>query len=219
MKQLDAMVLGRFDELADKAKEVRSTLQVTDIAASVDHRKFQEWATSCLNLLQRVFGERSAHYRNFHAVYSKIINIAYQESFDKCRAIMQAAREDFQAGYQFELQGFLSYAVLEYLAKRSREFMRRGEKETACVLAGVLLESALKELCKRKGLPEQGVAQMNENLYKKGVYRVGVRQRVTDWCCMWEDMLRCYGDKYRMIDIEEMLRGVERFIERELYQE
>ncbi|UFS71702.1 hypothetical protein LPW11_05785 [Geomonas sp. RF6] len=218
MKQLDAMVLGRFDELAEKGNAVRATLQVTDIAASVDCKKFQEWATSSLNLLQRVFGENSVHYRNFFGIYSKIINIAYQESFDNCRAIMQAAREDYEAGYKFELQGFLGYAVLEYLSKRSREFMRRGEKETACVLAGVLLESALKELCARNRLPEQSVAQMNETLHRKGIYQVGMRQRITDWCCIWDDMLRCYGDKYRMIDIEEMLRGVERFIDRELYR-
>ena len=216
MQSLDSIIIKKFDELAEKGKKVNSSLQVTDIAAVVDSKKFQEWATTALALLQKVFGEKSVYYRNFHAIYSKIINIAYKESFDNCRAILQAAREEYEKGGLNDLKQFLDHAVLEHLAAGTTDYLRRGEKETACILAGVLLEQALQHLCRRKGLPVGSIEQMNDALYQAGAYLVGTQQRIKDWSYMKQDFIQCYGEKYRSTDLDDMLRGVKRFIAKEL---
>jgi hypothetical protein len=216
MLKLDDMIVKKFEELAEKGKKVNSSQQVTDVAAFVDSRKFQEWATAALNLLQKVFGEKSSYYRNFQAIHSKIINIAYKESFDNCRAILQAAREEYEGGGLSEIRLFLEHAVLEHLAAKTAEYLRRGEKETACILASVLLEHALQHLCSRKGIAQGTVEQMNEALYQAKAYQVGTQQRIKDWCYMKEDFLQCHGDKYRTADLDDMLRGVQRFIAKEL---
>ena len=216
MLKLDAAIQKKFEELAEKGKKVNASQQVTDIAACVDSKKFQEWATSALNLLQKVFGEKSTYYRNFQAIYSKIINIAYKESFDNCRAILQSAREEYEAGGLNEIKHFLDHAVLEYLSARSAEFLRRGEKQTACILASVLLEQALLYLCKSKGLAEGSLEEMNEALYKAKAYQVGNQQKIKDWYYMKEDFVQCHGDRYGTADVDAMLRGVQRFIAKEL---
>lgn len=216
MLKLDSMIIRKFDELADKGKKVNSSQQITDISATVDSNKFQEWATSALSLLQQVFGEESSYYRNFQAVHSKILNIVYKESFDNCRAILQSARDEYEAGGFTEVKLFLDHAVLEFLAERTSEYLRRGEKETACITASVLLESALQHLCNRKGLPDGAVEQMNEALYQTKAYQVGTHQRIKDWCYMKEDFITGHGDKYKTAEVDEMLRGVQRFIAKEL---
>jgi len=216
MLKLDDMILRKFDELAEKGKKVNSSQQVTDVAAFVDSRKFQDWATAVLDLLQKVFGEKSSYYRNFQAIYSKIINIAYKESFDNCRAIFNAAREEYEKGGLSELKLFLDYAVLEQLCNKTTEYLRRGEKETACILASVLLEHALQHLCSRAGIAQGSIDQMNEALYRAKSYQVGTHQRIKDWCYMKEDVLKCQGEKYRTADMDDMLRGVQRFIAKEL---
>jgi hypothetical protein len=216
MQKLDSMITKKFEELAEKGKKVNASQQVTDVAAVVDSKKFQDWANSALVLLQKVFGEKSVYYRNFQAIYSKIINIPYKESFDNCRAILQSAREEYEKGGLSEIKLFLDQAVLEYLAESTADFLRRGEKETACILATVLMESALRHLCSKKGIPAESLEQMNDALYRAGVYLVGTQQRIKDWCCMKEDFVRCEGDKYRTADVDEMLRGVKRFIAKEL---
>jgi hypothetical protein len=216
MLKLDDMIVKKFEELAEKGKKVNSSQQVTDVAAFVDSKKFQDWATAAQDLLQKVFGEKSSYYRNFHAIYSKIINIAYKESFDNCRAIFQAAREEYEKGGLAEIKLFLDHAVLEQLVAKTGEYLRRGEKETACILASVLLEHALGHLCGRKGLAGGSVEQMNEALYQAKAYQVGTQQRIKDWCCMKEDFLKCQGEKYRTADVDDMLRGVQRFIAKEL---
>lgn len=216
MLKLDATIQKKFEELADKAKKVNSSQQVTDVAAFVDSKKFQEWATAALNLLQKVFGEKSLYYLNFQAIYSKIINIAYKESFDNCRAIFQAAREEYESGGLSEIKLFLDHAVLEHLAASTGEYLRRGEKETACILAFVLLERAMRHLCQRKGIPEGSVEEMNEALYQAKAYLVGTQQRVKDWCYMKQDFVQGKGDKYKTAEVDDMLRGVQRLIAKEL---
>jgi hypothetical protein len=216
MQKLDVAVMKKFDELGDKAKKVSASQQVTDVAAVVDSRLFQEWATGVLSLFQKVFGEKSVHYRNFQAVHDKIINLAYQESFDTCRAIFQAAREEYEKGELCDIRMYLEQGVLDYLAGSTLDYLRRNDKETACILAGVLLENALKLLCARKGIPAGSLEQMTDALYQAGSYQVGTQQRIKDWNCMKEDFVNGYGEKYRAIDVEEMLRGVNRFISREL---
>ena len=57
---------------------------------------------------------------------------------------------------------------------------------------------------------------MNEALYKAKVYQVGTHQRVKDWCYMKEDFLIGQGQRYRPADLDEMLRGVQRFIAKEI---
>jgi hypothetical protein len=216
MLKLDSMIMKKFDELAEKGKKVNASQQVTDIAASVDSKKFQEWATSALNLLQKVFGEQSAYHRNFQAIYAKIINIAYKESFDNCRAVLQSAREEYEAGGLSEVKLFLDYAVLEYLAEKTGEFLHREEKVTACILAAVLLEQALQQLCLAKGVAQGTLEQMNDALYRAKAYQVGTQQRIKDWNYMKEDFIACHGERYRIADVDEMLRGVQRFIAKEL---
>ncbi|HBA88087.1 MAG TPA: hypothetical protein DCZ75_08925 [Geobacter sp.] len=216
MLRLDFTITRKFDELAEKAKKVNSSQLITDIAATVDAKLFREWATSALSLLQQVFGEESAYFRSFQSVYSKIINITYKESFDNCRAIVQSARDDFEGGGLTEIGLFLDHAVLEYLAGRTSDYLQRGDKTTACILASVLLEQALQLICGNRSLPVGSINEMNEALFKQKAYQIGSYQRVKDWWYMKEDFLKGQGDRYGAADVDDMLRGVQKFVSKEI---
>lgn len=214
--KLDRMVIKRFEDLAAKAKEVEATVLINDTSAVVDSNKFQEWATEAMNLLQRVFGAESVHYHNFDAIYSKIINIAYLESFNTCKGILKAAQEDYAGGNTFELHDHLHEAVLKYISGQASELLQSGQKEAACILSVVALESTLKELCERANVPVGSHEEMNKALYKAGAYTIGTQQRVSDWGCIRDDVLRGLTDQYSISDVDVMLKGIERFMVKHL---
>lgn len=216
MLKLDYTITRKFDELAEKAKKVNSSQLITDIAATVDAKLFREWAISALSLLQQIFGEESAFYGSFSSIYSKIINIPYKESFDNCRAIVQSARDEYERGGLTEIGLFLDQAVLEYLGGRTSDFLQRGDKATACILASVLLEQALQLICANRSVPVGSIEMMNEALFKDKAYHIGTYQRVKDWWYMKEDFLKGRQDGYGATDVEEMLRGVQKFIAKEI---
>ena len=216
MLKLDYTITRKFEELAEKAKKVSSSQLINDIAATVDSKLFQDWANSALSLLQQIFGEESAYHRNFQSIYAKIINITYKESFDNCRAIVQSAREEYERGGLTEIGLFLDHAVLEYLGGRTSDFLKRGDNHTACILASVLLEQALMLICGNNGIATGSTEEMNEALYRAKAYQVGTYQRVKDWCYMKADYICGQGERYRTADVDEMLRGVQRFIAKEI---
>ena len=216
MLKLDYTITRKFEELAEKGKKVNSSQQINDIAAIVDSKLFQDWANSALSLLQHVFGEQSAYYRNFQAIYTKIINITYKENFDSCRAIVQSARDEYEKGGLSEIGLFLDQAVLEYLGGRTTDYLRRGDLATACILASVLLEQALMLVCGSRSVATGSVADMNEALYQAKAYQVGTYQRIKDWGYMKDDFVTGQGERYRTADVEEMLRAVQKFIVKEI---
>ena len=162
------------------------------------------------------FGEESTYYRNFQSIYAKVINIVYKETFDNCRAILLAARDAYEGEGLADIKLFVDQAVLEFLSKNTSEYLKRGEKETACILAAVLLEQAMQHLCRRLGIVEGPLDQMNQALYEARAYQVGTQQRIKDWWYMKEEFIVRSGQEYSTAEVDEMLRGVQKFIAKEL---
>src|SRR4051812_40898451 len=102
---------------------------------------FKKWAISSLSLLQRVFGEQSVHYREFHALFAKFDSGDY--FFEHCRGIFQAAKEDYEGGYLFNVRGLVKAEVFDDTLEQASELLRAGYKDPACVVAGATLETAL----------------------------------------------------------------------------
>jgi hypothetical protein len=149
--KMDNLVKKRFTELDAKADEVKKTAHTKDYIVQVDSAKLKEWMTNVLSLLQRVFGEDSIHYRNLHIQYQ--LSRPYQSVFHDCRGIFNAAREDYEGGYLFNVRGLVQAEVFDDALEQATELLRAGYKDPACVVAGVSLETAVKELCTRQGIP------------------------------------------------------------------
>jgi hypothetical protein len=103
--KIDPLILKRFEELEVKAAEVEATKAPIRMMTVylISGSKFQEWATSVMNILQRVFGEKSIHYKNFSSVYASFRG--YHDTFENCYGIFLASKGDFVGGYLFNLKG------------------------------------------------------------------------------------------------------------------
>ena len=103
------LVSQRFQELAAKADRI-STAKTLDFTArdtgtryyKINRAHFSGWATSVLNLLQRVFGEDSIHFQHFSETAAHVRDS--ESKFRNGLAIFNAAREDYEGGYLFNVQ-------------------------------------------------------------------------------------------------------------------
>src|SRR5262245_27485498 len=109
--KLDALVLKRFDELLRKADSVERTTRSVGGYSYIQGESFNEWAISCLGLMDRVFGGNSVHFENFNETYRGSGN--QSSSFLECRGIFKAAKEDYEGGYLFRLKALVEADVLE----------------------------------------------------------------------------------------------------------
>jgi HEPN domain-containing protein len=214
---LDKLALKRFEELEQRAKVIAENDREFDFQSvegknyyNIKYASFQGWATNALNLLQRVFGEDSIHYQHLNDHYKSWSGS--ESSFEACRAIFQAAREDYEGGYIFKLRGLIQAEVFDNMLEQATELLNAGYKDPACVVAGVALETTLKELCEQNSIPHAKVDKMNADLCKAGIYNMAMQKQVTAWAERRNKSAHGDPSASSKADVEEMIRGVERVI-------
>jgi hypothetical protein len=170
------------------------------------------WATSVLNILQRVFGENSIHYRHFSESFRRNITGEWASTLEECKAILQASIEDYKGGYLFDTRGLLQAEVFDDVLEQASELLASGYKDAACVVAGVALETTLRELCTRKEIVHAKLDKMNADLCKAGVYNTGMQKQITAWADRRNKAAHGEWGAYTAEDVEDIIRGTTRLI-------
>lgn len=176
----------------------------------MDSTFFHQWATSSLSLIKRVFGEDSDHYVNFRKIYDDYSGYSYE--FDKCAGILAAAVDDFQGGYLFTLRSLVTADVLDDSLEQATELLDNGYKDPACIVTGISLESALKDLASRNGVAPGKMDKMNADLAKLGVYNKGMQKQITAWAHWRNKAAHGEWNEYKNDDVRDMIAGVNRFV-------
>jgi hypothetical protein len=108
--RMENLIRKRFAELTGEAESVANTQHSEFDGVVVDSEAFHKWSTSVLSLIQRVFGEDSAHYQNFHNNYNMFRGYAHE--FEDCRGVFKAAKSDYEGGYLFNVRALVKAETL-----------------------------------------------------------------------------------------------------------
>ncbi len=210
----DKLIQQRFSELADKATAVQKTYHDPfgdrETYFHVNSEKFNEWATSVLGLLQRVFGDDSPHYCNFQERYKGFQG--YSSDFEECRGVFQAAKEDFEGGYLFDIRGLIKAEDSTDALEQAADLLHANYKDPACIVAGIALEITLKELCARNRAAVGKLDAMNVELCKSGVYNMGMQKQITTWAHWRNKAAHGEWGEYSNADVDDMIKGISRFV-------
>lgn len=215
--RLDSLIQKRFSELNQQAIKLSeeataalaSPVRVQDVDP-VDYAGFQGWATRVLNLLQRAFGEDSIHFKKF-AEHVDLFH-GYISNLEVCREIFEAAKEDYEGGYLFNLRGLVKAEALDDVFEQAKEILSAGYKDPACVLAGVMLEITLKELCVRYSISLGRLDKMNADLCKAEIYNMAKQKQITAWAELRNKAAHGDWSEYNEGDVRDFLDGVQRFV-------
>ncbi len=145
------LINQRLRELLDSGQKVLSTRRppppnvLTD--DYVDDSGSQEWATSAADMLRRTFGAESEYYQRFKGAFK---HTGYYSDMVRGVAIIKAASNDFSKGYLAETAALVRAEVFGDLLEQSEYLLSQGFYQAAAVLAGGVLEDALRQLCRKK---------------------------------------------------------------------
>ena len=218
MKRMNTKLLvsKRLSELSEKADAIHKAKTLNFISEEgtryyyIDSAAFQGWATGVLNLLQRVFGKESIHFQRFETLAD---NTGDSESgFMKAVAVFNAAREDYEGGYLFNVESLIRAEVFDDIIEQASALHKAGYKDPACVVAGVTLETTLKNLCSLHSLPHGTLDKMNVALAKAGVYNKGMQKQITAWADRRNCAAHGEWDQYSTEDVADLISGVGRLI-------
>lgn len=138
-----------------------------------------EWIVKARNLLSKACGHDSEHYQVFVQNQQQGSDETCLEVLMRLRAVFLAAKEDFEGGYLQSTRTLVQAEVFDSELEQSRSLFSNGYFSAAAVVAGVVLETTLRELCDRHKLSHGKLDKMNADLAKQGVYTKLVQKRIT----------------------------------------
>jgi hypothetical protein len=207
----------RFAELADQLMQVESTHQSDNNRYSnreyVDGVQFLNWCVKAESLIAIACGRESTHFTSF-IEYKKPTSSRDTNYYilKRIRAVFDAAREDFEGGYLTSVRNLVHAELAESELEQASELLQAGYLSASAVVAGVVLETTLRTLCDRHGIPHGKLDKMNADLVKAGQYNVLRQKQITAFAAVRNSAAHGKTDEFNHADAEAMIKDIGRFL-------
>jgi hypothetical protein len=163
------------------------------------------------NLVRRVCGEGSEHYRAVLELARLDQPAAY---VPRLQGVLLAAADDFRESRLFEFRHVIEATVLGSIIDQAEALLEAGHHVAAASLTGAVLERALTKLCEVHGIvqpPRAAIASLNSDLARVGAYSTRVQERIAAMA-----VIRTHADQGRAAavqpdEVAEMARWVRAF--------
>ena len=206
----------RFLELTEQMESLEKSKvskhgEFEGIYLHIDSSIYLNWKVKVRNLLSKVCGEKSQHFIQFEKNETQYYSTHY-ENFQNLKAVFLAAKEDFEGGYLSSVRSFIQAELFDSELEQAKELLENKFYPAAAVIGGVVLETALRELCNRNAVDHGSINKMNSVLAKKGVYNKLLQQRIIALAAVRNYAAHGKNDEYNTQDVIDMLRDIERFL-------
>ncbi|MGP8176270.1 MAG: hypothetical protein ACLP7O_17230 [Terracidiphilus sp.] len=207
----------RFEELLQQCDDIEKTKRREQSGISgelrdqIDADLFLGWRVKAKSHLERVCGLESQHFKAFEEAEASSWSTSY-ERFKKAKTVFLAAQEDFEGGYLTSLRELVQAEVFDSELEQASELLRAGYKTAGAVIAGVVLETTLRDLCIKNKIPSGKLDKMNADLAKTGEYNLLVQKQISAWAQVRNDAAHGNNDKFDDKDVSSMIEDVRRFV-------
>ncbi len=178
----------------------------------IDYELFVGWIVKVKNLLVTSCGETSQHFIAFKEGEERGPMETNYDLKKRLGAIFLAAKEDFDGGYLVSLKHLVQAEVFDNELEQAKELLANGYKLASAVICGVVLETALRDLCTSNSIAHGKLDAMNGQLAKAGVYNKLQQKRITAIADIRNNAAHGKPDEFTDLDVENMIRDVESFL-------
>ena len=102
--------------------------------------------------------------------------------------------------------------VFESELEQASELLKSGCPVAAAVIAGVVLETAIRELCTRNQIQHGKLDRMNADLTKAGIYSSVMQKRITHLAAVRNSAAHGNETEFKTYDVKAMIEEVEQFL-------
>ena len=179
---------------------------------SVDSELFTAWKVKVRNLLSLICGQKSQYFEEYEKAEKPH---SMESSFSVSKrvgAIFHACKQDFEDGYLNSIKSLIQAEVFDSELEQAEELLSSGYKLPSAVIAGVVLETALRDLCNQEGLPLGKLDKMNSDLAKLGKYNKLQQKRITALADIRNNAAHGKPEEFTNEDVRLMIRDIENFL-------
>jgi hypothetical protein len=187
----------------------------SDVISDVDVRDLQ---TRCLAAIERTSGRKSIYFERAKAIFDT--NDHNWGHLAGQIGVAKSLLSDVKNDYLKSLEEIIHGDVFGDFLEMADHLVASGYKDAAAVIAGSTLESHLRQLCNRHGIPTQVNSKakkadtLNAELAKAGAYKGIDQKSVTAWLGLRNDAAHGNYSAYDKNQVSLMISGIRDFIAR-----
>lgn len=205
----------RFQELCQQADVIETSKKYERSPYEghfINQNELINWSVKVRHLLSMVCGTQSEHFKQFVTSEKVSMYTTNHEIFLKLRAVLEAAKEDYDGGYLNSLKLLVQAEVFDNELEMASELLATGYVPAAAVTAGVVLEAGLREMCVDNGLAIGNLNKMNADLAKTGVFNKLAQKQVTALADIRNNAAHGHYDQFSKEDVASMIKDVQRIL-------
>ncbi|MDC5145101.1 HEPN domain-containing protein [Acinetobacter baumannii] len=220
---MDSKILKRLEQLLNDGIELHSLTHIVSASNNnIEHKslgkdgdaQYVEWKIKIKHLLKLICGNNSIHYDAF-------LNAERYQFYDtnvvvlnRLLPVIKATYDDLKNGFLITFKQIVQAEVFDSELEQAKSLLESGYKNAAAVIAGVVLETAIKELCLNNGIDieRKRLTQLNDDLAKASVYNKLQQKQITALADIRNNAAHGNYDEFTKEDVERMINDIERFL-------
>ncbi|HEX8372180.1 MAG TPA: hypothetical protein VF585_05345 [Chthoniobacterales bacterium] len=235
--QIEQKYHARFEELIREGQSIRESVKTIpgeyyeDFVGrmqqhaptfEMDWPRVVKWRTHCASLLDQVIPENSVH----SSVAKDLLLITKTNQLDWAVNVMCAIAEDIKHGFIGDLSAAIEAAVASDYLGQAESLLRDGQKGKyehvpAAVLAGAVLEKALRTLCTQQAPPVSITTPKGEpktmnplidDLKRAGLFNELKAKQLRSWADIRNKAAHGEFDEFTPLDVDQMIKGITNFL-------
>lgn len=207
----------RFSQLENQimaleATKVMKHSEYSGAYPSIDANSLLGWEVKAKSLISNVCGDRSHHMTAFLEAEKPAAYSNDFEALQRVKAVFLAAKEDYEGGYLNTIRNLVQAEVFGSELEQAGELLAANYASAAAVIAGVVLETNVRNLCTDHSIEHGKLDKMNADLAKAGVYNSIQQKRITAMAGIRNAAAHGDTEKFNAGDVKGMIDDVERFL-------
>lgn len=174
----------RIKELDQESNVIESTKQHKTLEMFGDYidinkELYDKWKIKLQSLIVNLCGENSEYYKELMKAETPQSYESMYDRYIRVRSVFNALKEDFQNGYLIKYKTLIQAEVFSDQIEQSQELFNAGYHIPAAIIAGIILETKLRELIIENQLEPGKLDKMNADLARKGIYNSVLQKQIT----------------------------------------
>ena len=233
-------LLGRFETLIAEGENVLNSAKAIPAAysyneitgrnyesrsayAQLDWPRFVEWRTKAATLLAHVVPKEHVHYS---AVKSMLVLRVTEDVLQWGISTLKAVKDDLEGGFLNNIFSQIEAELAADYMGQAEQLLTEGhsgkfDHVPAAVLAGAVLEKALRTLCGKEQPPIPTINSTGEpktlnplidDLKKAGVFNELRAKQLRAWADIRNKAAHGKFDEFKRSDVEQMIQGIKTFL-------
>lgn len=215
---MTALLAKRFVELDGQLQSLQSCIVTRHNSYNgtnyedLDPEALLNWGVKVKSLFERLGAGASSQLQMFIDSEKHQGLESNASRFKRMRAVFHATKEDFEGGYLVTFRNLVQAEVFTNELEQAEELLTAGYATAAAVIAGVVLETTVRNLCSDRDIAPAKLDKMNADLAKAGAYNSIQQKQITAMAGIRNAAAHGDTDKFNAGDVKGMIDDVERFL-------